>query len=84
VEIRRQLDKLLLKARSQGHAIGIAHPYPKTLAVLQEELPKLKLQGIELVPVSELINTGRPLWHAYSSPSPKDAKNSKQSPSQIY
>ncbi|MEW8000924.1 MAG: divergent polysaccharide deacetylase family protein [Candidatus Thiodiazotropha endolucinida] len=84
VEIRRQLDKLLVKARSQGHAIGIAHPYPKTLAVLQEELPKLKLQGIELVPVSELINTGRPLWHAYSSPSPKDAKNSKQSPSQIY
>ncbi|MBT3053446.1 MAG: divergent polysaccharide deacetylase family protein [Candidatus Thiodiazotropha sp. (ex Codakia orbicularis)] len=84
VEIRRQLEQLLLKARSQGHAIGIAHPYPQTLSVLQEELPKLKRQGVELVPVSELINSGRPLWHAYSSPLPKDAKSSKQSPSQIY
>ncbi|MES9895782.1 MAG: divergent polysaccharide deacetylase family protein [Candidatus Thiodiazotropha endolucinida] len=84
VEIRRQLEQLLFKARSQGHAIGIAHPYPQTLSVLQEELPKLKRQGVELVPVSELINSGRPLWHAYSSPLPKDAKSSKQSPSQIY
>jgi polysaccharide deacetylase 2 family uncharacterized protein YibQ len=83
-EIKRQLAQLLRKARSQGRAIGIAHPYPETLAVLREELPKLKQQGIELVSVSELINARRSLWHAYSSPSPKDAKSSKQSPSQIY
>lgn len=84
IEIRRQLRQLLKMARTQGHAIGIAHPYPQTLAVLHQELPKLNQQGIELVPVSELINSGRSLWHAYSSPSPKDAKNSKQSPSLIY
>ncbi|MGD8913713.1 MAG: divergent polysaccharide deacetylase family protein [Candidatus Thiodiazotropha sp.] len=83
-KIRRQFEKLRLKARSLGGAIGIAHPYPETLAVLREELPKLKQQGIELVSVSELINARRPLWHAYSSPSPKDVKSSKQSPSQIY
>ncbi|MES9969168.1 MAG: divergent polysaccharide deacetylase family protein [Candidatus Thiodiazotropha sp.] len=83
-EIRRQLEQLLKIARTQGHAIGIAHPYPQTLAVLHQELPKLKQLGIDLVPVSELIHSGRSQWHAYSSPSPKDAKSSKQSPSQIY
>ncbi len=83
-DIRSQLRELIQKARTQGGAIGIAHPYPQTLAVLQEELPRLEQQGIELVPVSELVNTGRPLWHAYSSPSPKDAKSSKPSPSPIY
>ncbi|PVV14975.1 MAG: hypothetical protein B6D77_02590 [gamma proteobacterium symbiont of Ctena orbiculata] len=83
-EIRQQLRQLLKMAHTQGHAIGIAHPYPQTLAVLHQELPKLNQQGIELVPVSELIQSGRPLWHAYSSPSPKDAKSSKQSPSLIY
>jgi hypothetical protein len=83
-EIKSQLRALIRKARTQGGAIGIAHPYPQTLAVLREELPKLEAQGIDLVPVSELVNTGRPLWHAYSSPSPKDAKSSKPSPSPIY
>ncbi|MCU7905816.1 MAG: divergent polysaccharide deacetylase family protein [Candidatus Thiodiazotropha sp. (ex Epidulcina cf. delphinae)] len=67
-EVRAQLHKLLETAREKGSAIGIGHPYPQTLAVLQEELPKLKEQGIELVPVSALINAGRPLWRASSSP----------------
>ncbi|MEW8585390.1 MAG: divergent polysaccharide deacetylase family protein, partial [Candidatus Thiodiazotropha sp.] len=60
------------------------HPYPETLALLRKELPRLERQGVELVPVSQLVYSGRPLWHAYSSPSPKDAKSSKQSPSRIY
>jgi polysaccharide deacetylase 2 family uncharacterized protein YibQ len=82
--IRRQMEQLLRKARAQGRAIGIAHPYPETLMVLRKALPELKQQGIELVSVSELINARRSQWHAYSSPSPKDAKSSKQSPSPIY
>ncbi|MCU7891930.1 MAG: divergent polysaccharide deacetylase family protein [Candidatus Thiodiazotropha sp. (ex Ustalcina ferruginea)] len=83
-EVRGQLYKLLNAARVQGHAIGIGHPYPQTLAVLHEELPKLREQGIELVPVSQLINSRRPLWHASSSPLHKGVKNSKLSPSPIY
>ncbi|MCU7928377.1 MAG: divergent polysaccharide deacetylase family protein [Candidatus Thiodiazotropha sp. (ex Dulcina madagascariensis)] len=83
-EVRAQLHELLETAREKGSAIGIAHPYPQTLAVLQEELPKLKEQGIELVPVSALVNSRRPLWHASSSPLLKDVKNSKLSPSPIY
>ncbi|MBT2970216.1 MAG: divergent polysaccharide deacetylase family protein [Candidatus Thiodiazotropha sp. (ex Ctena orbiculata)] len=82
--IRAQLRKLIEMARDQGGAIGIAHPYPETLALLRKELPRLERQGVELVPVSQLVYSGRPLWHAYSSPSPKDAKSSKQSPSRIY
>jgi polysaccharide deacetylase 2 family uncharacterized protein YibQ len=78
IVIRGQLQKLLLMARTKGKAIGIAHPYPQTLAVLREEIPKLKQQGIELVSVSNLINARRPQWHAYSFPSQKDAKSLKQ------
>ncbi len=82
--VRDQLTKLIKTARQQGSAIGIGHPYPETLAVLAQELPKLQAEGIELVPASALTETGRALWHASSSPLPKAAKNSKPSPSQIY
>lgn len=82
--IRRQLAHLIATARQQGGAIGIGHPYPETLAVLAEELPKLEAEGIELVPASELTNQGSELWHASSYPLLKGVKSSKQSPSQIY
>ncbi|MEJ2591174.1 MAG: divergent polysaccharide deacetylase family protein, partial [Candidatus Thiodiazotropha sp.] len=79
--IMRQLTRLIETAREQGSAIGIGHPHPETLAVLAEELPKLKQAGIELVPASELTHPGSELWHASSSPLPKDVKSSKPSPS---
>lgn len=82
--IRIQLQKLLDLARERGSAIGIGHPYPATLAVLKDELPKLKQQGIELVPVSEIVNNRSLEWYVSSSPSPKDVKSSKQSPSPIF
>ena len=66
--IRVQLQKLVAIARERGEAIGIGHPYRETLDVLQEELPKLKQQGIELVPVSEIIKHRSLQWHASSSP----------------
>jgi polysaccharide deacetylase 2 family uncharacterized protein YibQ len=82
--IKTQLETLVAKARKQGSAIGIAHPYPETLAVLTEELPKLEAAGIEMVPVSKLIQTGSELWHASSSPLHKAAKSSKPSPLPIF
>ncbi|MES9939762.1 MAG: divergent polysaccharide deacetylase family protein [Candidatus Thiodiazotropha sp. 6PLUC7] len=82
--IRKQLQKLVNLARERGSAIGIGHPYAATVSVLHEELPKLKQQGIELVPVSEIINHRRLEWHVSSSPSPKDVKSSKQSPLPIF
>jgi len=78
--IRGQLRHLIAEARRSGSEIGIGHPYPDTLAVLAEELPKLADQGIQLVPVSRLVERERNegLWHASSSPLQKVAKNSKR------
>ena len=73
--VREQLTKLIQTARREGSAIGIGHPYPQTLAVLAQELPKLKAEGIELVPASVLTKPGSALWHASSSPLPKAVKN---------
>lgn len=54
--IRIQLEKLRTMALERGQAIGIGHPYPATLEVLTEELPKLRQYGIQLVNVSHLLN----------------------------
>lgn len=55
-DISRQLDKLILEAKKNGMALGIGHPYPATLKVLEKRLPELHKQGIEFVTVSELLN----------------------------
>ena len=77
--VSRQLERLIAIARERGSAIGIGHPYPPTLAVLAQQLPSLAAQGVEIVPVSELVERERSeqLWHACSSPLPTVAKNSK-------
>ncbi len=77
--IRQQFKKLLQIAKARGHAIGIGHPYPETLQVLEEELPKLSKQGIDLVLASELtkIEFNRHLWRVTSLPLPTVVKNTK-------
>lgn len=54
VEVRRALDELIARARAEGSAVGLGHPYAATLAVLERELPTLSQRGVRLVPVSEL------------------------------
>jgi polysaccharide deacetylase 2 family uncharacterized protein YibQ len=78
-EIETQFRRLLALARRNGSAIGIGHPYPETLAVLERELPLLAAAGIELVPASRLVEQERSqrLWHASSSPWPTVARNSR-------
>ena len=78
--VRQQLTGLIARARRHGSAIGIGHPHPQTLEVLAEVLPQLAAEGIELVPVSRLVEKQRsePIWHACSSPWPTVAKNSKR------
>ena len=79
VQLQRQFAKLLKVARQQGYAVAIGHPYPETLAMLEAELPGLAAKGIQLVPVSRLIQTHRlqapVLWQASLSPSPTVSKN---------
>lgn len=80
--VRTQFLKLVAMAREQGRAIGIGHPYPATLEVLEQELPRLEAAGIELVPVSAVADPPQPEgavpWHAYSPPALTGSQPSRQ------
>lgn len=52
--LARQLKALIRKARKDGSAIGIAHPYPVSIAFLREHLLDLP-DDIELVGISEYL-----------------------------
>ncbi len=54
--IERQYQRLLRIALRTGQAIAIGHPYPETLALLEQHLPTLAQQGIELVSISTLTS----------------------------
>lgn len=83
--IRDQLRRLVAVARREGFALGVGHPYPETLEVLEAELPGLAAEGVRLVPVSTLIRHAQHRrhlpWQLSSSLSPPAARNSKPSPS---
>jgi len=53
--IEEQLEDLVSQALSNGQAIGIAHPSPETLNTLKNILPKIEAEGIQIVPVSQLL-----------------------------
>jgi hypothetical protein len=54
-EIKRQLEKLAQLSVETGKAIGIGHPHPSTLQSLKEMIPRMKKKGIEIVPLSSLV-----------------------------
>ena len=86
--IRLQFAELVSKAKRRGYATGIAHPYPETIRVLQEMLPDLEKEGIELVFASDIAarypafnnaeNSGSTAWQESSFHSPRVVKNLKQ------
>jgi polysaccharide deacetylase 2 family uncharacterized protein YibQ len=49
-----QFQRLLSQARTRGYAVGIGHPYPATLTLLEGLLPALAEEGVQLVPVSTI------------------------------
>jgi len=53
--ISREIRRLEERARHQGMAVGICHPYPETLEALKRELPGLAARGVVFVPVSVLL-----------------------------
>jgi polysaccharide deacetylase 2 family uncharacterized protein YibQ len=55
-DIKQQLERLTQLSLSEGKAIGIGHPYPSTLKSLKEMIPKMKEKGIEIVPLSSVID----------------------------
>lgn len=80
VSINRQFQRLIDKALEQGFAVGIGHPYPETIRVLEYALAHLESLGVDLVSASELIHLQRSseIWQEPSSPSQQVVKNSKQ------
>ena len=54
--IRERFAELVGRARTRGSAVAIGHPYPETLEVLEQELPRLQRQGVRLVPLSRVIS----------------------------
>jgi polysaccharide deacetylase 2 family uncharacterized protein YibQ len=53
--VSRQLAELVRRAREEGSAVAIGHPYPTTLTVLEREMPGLAARGVKLVKVGELV-----------------------------
>lgn len=54
--IRGQIEELIHIAYRDGSAIGIGHPHPQTISAIHKMIPLIKERGIEIVPVSELVN----------------------------
>lgn len=55
-KIKQRFEELIQFAQNHGTAVGIGHCHRTTLQVLQEEIPKYRKQGIQFVPVSQLID----------------------------
>ena len=55
-----QFQRLIALARKRGSAIAIGHPYPETMTFLRKHLPDLGRAGIELRPVSDIIELRKP------------------------
>jgi polysaccharide deacetylase 2 family uncharacterized protein YibQ len=53
--VRMEWTRLLKLAHEHGFAIAIGHPKAVTLTVLEDELPLLAGEGVELVPVARIV-----------------------------
>lgn len=53
--IRGRLLELFQKAKKNGRAVGICHPFPETLEVLKTSFRLFESYGLEVVPVSRLV-----------------------------
>lgn len=69
--IRWQFKRLIKLAKQNGHAVAIGHPYPETYQVLKQLLPQLRHLGIEVVPLSSLVEKNQSNWFV-------EQKNSNQ------
>lgn len=53
--VEREFARLKRLAETRGMAVGIGHPYPATLDLLERELPKLDGEGFELISISRYV-----------------------------
>lgn len=57
---QQQFSRLIRIAKKHGRAIGIAHPYPSSLAFLQSALTDIEQHGVELYSVSDYFAVPKP------------------------
>jgi polysaccharide deacetylase 2 family uncharacterized protein YibQ len=53
--VAREFERMKKLARERGHAVAIGHPYPATLDLLEQQIPRLEEEGFKLVPIRELL-----------------------------
>jgi polysaccharide deacetylase 2 family uncharacterized protein YibQ len=54
-KIKQKLERLIQLSLSTGKAVGIGHPHPSTIKCLKEMIPKIQEKGIDIVPLSTLM-----------------------------
>lgn len=55
--LNRSFDEAVRRARKEGYAVMIGHPYPETLAFLERRLSGLEeREGVRVVPVEALLD----------------------------
>lgn len=54
-KIKARISELIALSHKNGGAIGIGHPHPETVQAIREALPSFRENGVELVPVSSLL-----------------------------
>ena len=75
-----QFDLWLKKAKKNGHAIAIAHPYQSTIELLQQKLAEVG-ENFQFMTISQLIQLQQQettSWPKYLSHLQKDSKSLKQ------
>jgi polysaccharide deacetylase 2 family uncharacterized protein YibQ len=54
-DVKQKLERLIEISLSTGKAIGIGHPHSSTIQSLKEMIPKMKKKGIDIVPLSSVM-----------------------------
>lgn len=57
-KIAARFEEALARARDEGVAVAIGHPYPETIAFLREALPAMAEEGVRLARVSDVLQAG--------------------------
>jgi polysaccharide deacetylase 2 family uncharacterized protein YibQ len=54
-DIKQKLEELAQLSLAKGKAIGIGHPHASTIKSLKAMIPKMKERGIDIVPLSSMM-----------------------------
>lgn len=65
--MQQQFAEAITRAKQNGHVVLIGHPYPETIKFLQQALPQLTPQNIQLTRIDEYLQ--QELWHPFLTPS---------------